>query len=274
MRARFFARVLAAALVAPISLQAGEMQTVFVDRIINASVYVPQCNPQQRFQSFTNQTFDPLSITIDLSESCENASGSSQTRHESTIGPQSVYAFSESSVACEFDESAAIGLGGVTFFMTNFELNEPTPYTLSGRLTLQGVATAGVGSVQLSGPNGTIVEFRLPAPPENPPLLIFEQTGELAAGLYTLMAFAQANINEVPPLAQAGLGGFDVLLAMTDCLCDLDDSGDVGLQDLAMLLANFGTAAATFEDGDFDSDLDVDVSDLARLLARFGAVCN
>jgi hypothetical protein len=56
------------------------------------------------------------------------------------------------------------------------------------------------------------------------------------------------------------------------CPGDLDASGAVGLQDLAILLSHFGSAGAP-EDGDIDGDGDVDLQDLATLLAAFGTNC-
>lgn len=59
-----------------------------------------------------------------------------------------------------------------------------------------------------------------------------------------------------------------------ECPADLDADGAVGLQDLATLLANFGTpAGATPQMGDLDADGDVDVQDLSLLLAAFGQPC-
>jgi predicted outer membrane repeat protein len=58
------------------------------------------------------------------------------------------------------------------------------------------------------------------------------------------------------------------------CTGDLDGDGEVGLSDLAQLLANYGTTGGmTYEDGDLDDDGDVDLSDLAALLAVYGTSC-
>lgn len=55
---------------------------------------------------------------------------------------------------------------------------------------------------------------------------------------------------------------------------DLDADGDIDVQDLAFLLASFGTAGgAAWMDGNLDGDGDVDLQDLAILLASFGAQC-
>lgn len=58
------------------------------------------------------------------------------------------------------------------------------------------------------------------------------------------------------------------------CHGDIDGDGDIGLSDLAQLLANYGIGTGmTYEDGDLDGDGDVDLSDLAALLAVYGTSC-
>jgi hypothetical protein len=58
------------------------------------------------------------------------------------------------------------------------------------------------------------------------------------------------------------------------CFGDLDDDGEIGLSDLAALLANYGQASGmAYEDGDLDDDGDVDLADLAALLAVYGTDC-
>ncbi|GMU83405.1 MAG: hypothetical protein AMXMBFR47_32750 [Planctomycetota bacterium] len=52
---------------------------------------------------------------------------------------------------------------------------------------------------------------------------------------------------------------------------DIDNDGDVDLQDLATLLGGFGTAdGATLAGGDLDGDGDVDISDLTLMLSSYG----
>lgn len=54
------------------------------------------------------------------------------------------------------------------------------------------------------------------------------------------------------------------------CPADIDGDREVGLQDLTLLLSNFGQFATT---GDLDGDGDVDLQDLANLLSAFGSAC-
>lgn len=71
-----------------------------------------------------------------------------------------------------------------------------------------------------------------------------------------------------------GRGIYFGQIAPTPCAGDVNDDRTVDLQDLAILLANFGmTGGATLEDGDLDGDGDVDLQDLADLLALFGTTC-
>lgn len=58
-----------------------------------------------------------------------------------------------------------------------------------------------------------------------------------------------------------------------DCPGDLNGDGAIDLEDLATLLANYGTTGGAYEDGDLDGDGDVDLSDLSALLAVYGTIC-
>ena len=56
------------------------------------------------------------------------------------------------------------------------------------------------------------------------------------------------------------------------CPGDVDGDLQVGLSDLAVILADFGEIGADLP-GDVDGDGDVDLTDLAELLNAFGADC-
>jgi len=59
-----------------------------------------------------------------------------------------------------------------------------------------------------------------------------------------------------------------------ECPEDLNGDGVVGLADLAILLAHYGTTVGALpEEGDIDRDGDVDLADLAALLAVYGTTC-
>lgn len=73
------------------------------------------------------------------------------------------------------------------------------------------------------------------------------------------------------------VGGFWAVALVgqtTPCTGDLNGDGSIDISDLAQLLAHFGMAGASFEDGDSDGDGDVDISDLAALLSNFGTSCS
>jgi uncharacterized membrane protein len=68
--------------------------------------------------------------------------------------------------------------------------------------------------------------------------------------------------------------GFVATLGGSDCPEDIDGDGYVGLADLAILLANYGTTSgAGPDDGDINGDGAVDLADLAMLLAVYDTSC-
>ena len=108
------------------------------------------------------------------------------------------------------------------------------------------------------------------------------QDGNLILG-GTAFSDASANGNEV----HVGFGdGTSLASAVSEwefarhgsvapCLGELTGDNVVGLEDLAILLGNFGTAfGAVYSDGDLDGDGVVGLSDLAIALGRFGRPCN
>lgn len=64
--------------------------------------------------------------------------------------------------------------------------------------------------------------------------------------------------------------------ATNGCSNDLDGDCTVGLSDLSVMLANFGTTGPRVRplEGDTNRDLSVDLSDLAAMLSQFGSDCN
>ena len=108
------------------------------------------------------------------------------------------------------------------------------------------------------------------ATPSNPARI--ENTGGVCrlAGFFWGENIGWINLNDATHFV-AVFGGCE---SPCDLAADLDHDDDVDLQDLALLLAHFGTSSgATFEDGDTDGDGDVDLQDLANLLSLFGTTC-
>lgn len=275
MRSRTVTALLVAASAAALTRPAlaAEIQPLLVDRILGVSIFVGPCGGGQEFEIQHPPPADPVALELNVAQDCELASGSAFMRHVSTIGTKSVHGFADCGVAGESQTAATMSGLGTVYFQTDFVLDEPSPYTLVGYVSSSGNSAAHGGSIILTSAVSTLVEITIQSGSGTPPSVQFDRTGMLPAGNYSLVGIAQANMLRSPPLAQAGFVGYDMLFALTGCLCDLDGSSDVGLQDLALLLANFGSDTAAFDDGDFDSDADVDITDLARLLGRFGTSC-
>lgn len=255
---------------------AGVIQTTFADRIIAVSASAPPCGGEPDFQQVNNQQLDAFSIDIGFDQECALATARARAVQVSTIGPRSILGFGQSTFSAQAAEFSPIDARSTMLLMLNFNLDEPTDYTLVGVIRGQGDAPVHASAVVLSGPQGFVERFEIHGGEGDPTEIRFERTGTLPAGQnFTVMGSAMAGVTEPELLDREGSASFDFLLAMTGCLGDLNENGSVGLEDLATMLANFGaTSDVAFEDGDLDSDGDVDLSDLSRLLARFGASCS
>jgi len=87
---------------------------------------------------------------------------------------------------------------------------------------------------------------------------------------------ADATLAAVARARDVFASGHPLLVAVyarCECVGDLNGDRTVGLDDLAVLLTNFGAPDAMPEDGDVDGDADVDLADLTLLLAAFGTTC-
>ncbi len=78
-------------------------------------------------------------------------------------------------------------------------------------------------------------------------------------------------------LVEAAIDDFTITVyecSVPDCPTDLNDDGVTDLDDLSIMLVNFG-GAGPFDpsDGDLDNDDDVDLDDLSALLVAFGQSC-
>lgn len=126
-----------------------------------------------------------------------------------------------------------------------------------------------------------------------PDLVLFNRRGGYAAGVWEgegafndhdVTTGSWLSLSWLPPrtntprsysygavyLSGAGTAYFD---RFNHCGGDLNGSGAIDLQDLAQLLAHYGTTSATYADGDIDGDAGVSLTDLALLLSVFGVSC-
>lgn len=103
------------------------------------------------------------------------------------------------------------------------------------------------------------------------------RVADFVAPTATVQMRFNASDQNIDSNVEAALDDFHVFTASCEgggCAGDLDGDHSVNIADLAILLANFGTAGgATPNMGDSDGDGDVDLTDLAALLNRFGSGC-
>ncbi|MCA9292884.1 MAG: right-handed parallel beta-helix repeat-containing protein [Phycisphaerales bacterium] len=69
------------------------------------------------------------------------------------------------------------------------------------------------------------------------------------------------------------IGAYEFQVAAMVCPGDADGDNDIDLDDLQVVLFNFGGSVAPFADGDADGDGDVDLDDLQVVLFSFGTSC-
>ncbi len=103
-------------------------------------------------------------------------------------------------------------------------------------------------------------------PGEDNPELEIDPVGPEDIGSYELTVRNQCGM----VISQAA----HLTIAPPPCPADLDEDGNVNLDDLSILLVHFGQAnGGTAAQGDLDGDGDVDLLDLSALLIAFGTSC-
>lgn len=105
-------------------------------------------------------------------------------------------------------------------------------------------------------------------------------TGEVVSGVHSIAfqplgagspMLRRLEITTDDPSGAITVGGVTVT---PRCLGNLNGDGQIGLADLAQLLAHYGTTSGALpQDGDLDGDGDVDLTDLATLLSVYGDAC-
>ena len=76
--------------------------------------------------------------------------------------------------------------------------------------------------------------------------------------------------NMLPLLNQGWLGNMPAIILQPQLPGDAIGDGKVDINDLTIVLSNFGQSGMTWGTGDFNGDGKVDVNDLTILLSHFG----
>jgi len=124
------------------------------------------------------------------------------------------------------------------------------------------------------GSNGAVhshLNYRLEAPPISGVYLLTIQLRLNTQGIEpSLPAFIIFNNNADPAEADAAAAYLEDLLEPETCPADVDNSGTVDLDDLNIVLTNFGQSTSN---GDTDGNGVVDLDDLNAVLTAFGQSC-
>lgn len=160
------------------------------------------------------------------------------------------------------------------------EVTERTPVRVSAAAS---TAVSGPGHDDLLFLVGSGASVDLPGGPvnlefsqDNPGEDAAEWSGILEPGLYQVVAGAQAYVSfdvehRIGILDVSAAGS--IVIETRACAGDLNRDFACDVNDLAILLGNFGSGDADRTNGDFNGDGRVDLSDLNRILAAFGLPC-
>lgn len=249
---------------------------VFQDRIANVVTSLSDCGTENSI--VRAEDFGPFLPELTAARNCDDGSAAAIVRQRSFLGDQVAWAELSTDGAYDLAVPAGVTLIGGTFFMYDFRVSEPTPYSIDGVVSAAPMSMfAAISSaVILRSADGTVLVNQRadPLPGGDPIETCFSQFGVLPAGEYLLFSSVNLGLCAGDASAETGNANARVRLALTACLGDLDGDGTVGLGDLTILLTRFGmNAGATLDDGDFDADGDVDLTDLSEMFARFGITC-
>ncbi len=159
----------------------------------------------------------------------------------------------------------------VSVFEVTFELAAASNLALDGVISVDGGLPGGVAVlIRLTGLGDQMIFEHNLVGIGRPDSQVIEEAGVLKPGEYTLRAYADISYVDITDLIPSGEAFFDFLFVIAGpCPADLDNSGDVGVKDLLILLAAWGPVP-TPDPPDFDGDGFVGVKDLLFLLGNWG----
>ncbi len=157
-----------------------------------------------------------------------------------------------------------------------FTLDAPTPFSLGGTLSTEGIGS-GMGSVsalalvELVGPGGTVFLHEASAGSFGGEVKDIDEAGELPAGTYTISmrAFAAGFSSEISYGNADAWYVASLSLCSDGAMCPADLNGDTAVDgaDLGLLLAAWGETGGA---GDLNCDGAIDNADLGLLLSAWG----
>ena len=176
------------------------------------------------------------------------------------------------------DEFVVVNEGGImaatgaegepAWIILRLQLDRPINFVQVNAEFLSDPGARGLVTVYFDGVESAFIDEQYV--PDDFNLFGFNAPQELSAGAHSI-AIRVDSFSEVPTSVsisdiQTGFAGF----MPVECQSDVNFDGSVGLQDLQILLFNFGRTDATNADGDVNGD---GVVDLQLLLFAFGTSC-
>ena len=256
----------------------GQMVPIEQDRSVWVFVINPRCQPGSGGQQFDAPAFDPFQARAELEIECSNTLGRAEANQQSEIQPAAIRGSGDALSRAEAETTVVIHAFATSELDVTFSLAEPTHFTLIGeiRAVRNGVLgqSASAAITLLAEGDIPLATQSVIAPADGSEARhLIDESGPLPAGTYRLMAGARTFIDSSVPPSGGSEAEFVLRLSTEErCPADLNGDGDIDLQDLALLLADFGCSERLCL-SDIDGDDDIDLADLALLLAEFGTVC-
>ncbi len=247
--------------------------------VSNEQVNAPQCSGDVFFDGEAAAGFEPFDAFLETQHGCDSGFAGATAGQQSQIDPASMTASGTATSEAQGPVPGVVHAFGISYFEVTFELPSLSSFALDGRMTAGSFPDANVLTGVLArlweGRIGDVLLFEQsvePPPGGGTNNQALEAAGTLEPGVYTLDVQAGSFMdNDVPP-SRLGQASFDFTFEVAAaCPWDLDDSGDVGVKDLLILLGTWGPCPPKGDcPADFDDSGDVAVKDLLSLLGNWG----
>jgi len=221
--------------------------------------------------------FTPFDETVEISMACENSAATAASTQTSTIGESALSVTSEVIAETELGENKflfLLSMAGSTFDVT-VELDVAARVRFSGTVVGQADAempasywVTSSASWSFNGEQVLHESIVQPGLGVGSVEQSFEFVQHADPGTYRLFVENSAGVTDAIPVTGSFHASSEATVELFH-LADLDLSGVVGVNDLLMLLAQWGSCVACI--ADIDANGVVDVNDLLILLSAWGA---